>query len=313
MSTPDAQTISFVFAEAIKAGIHGSARSKQAAAGQLGPSNIGFCRQKAALMTKGVKATDSTPVWAAGVGTAIHNFVESIIKVQFPDWIVEQERVTATLPNGAEVSGTPDIVAPDWNAIIDLKTKDGLEYVARYGSDQSNKFQRHLYLLGAIEKGWLDPTKPIYVCNVYLDRSGATEMPYVEIEEADWSLTDQISSWIDDVTYAVVNNEDAERDVAAPVCEKICEFFTACRGSLPDENSEYISDPELVGAIDMYVEGQRLEKEAKRLKDEAKAMLVGVSGSTGRYQARWTYINGSQVPSFERAGYERLDVRKVRS
>jgi hypothetical protein len=65
-----------------------SARSVQASEGRLGPSDIGFCRQKAALMVRGVEATDAPPKWAAAVGTAVHNYVEAAIKQMFPDWTI---------------------------------------------------------------------------------------------------------------------------------------------------------------------------------------------------------------------------------
>jgi hypothetical protein len=97
------------------------------------------------------------------------------------------------------------------------------------------------------------------------------------------------------------------------VCEKICEFFTACRGSLPDSHDPaLIEDPDLISAVEMYVEGGELEKTAKRLKDEAKAMLVGVNGSTKTHQVRWTEVGPSEVKASYRDGYTKIDIRKVR-
>ena len=113
---------------ALKAYMDNSSRSMQAAEGRLGPSDIGFCRQKAALMTMGVEPTDSSPKWAAAVGTSIHNYVEAAIKEMFPDWIlgsIDNLRVTAKLPSGAEISGHPDIVIPNENTVLDIKTVDG--------------------------------------------------------------------------------------------------------------------------------------------------------------------------------------------
>ena len=299
----------------IRNGQENSARTQQSRAGKLGPSDFGFCRQKAVLMTKGVAASDAKPMWAAAVGTALHTYIADILGEQFPDWIIEGRghKVTATLPRtGAEVSGTPDYIVPNENLLLDLKTADGLLTVQRQGPSLSHRMQRHLYAMGAIAAGLLDDTKPVFVGNVYVDRSGKDPDPYVTIEEFDPGFTDEIDSWVEDTIYAVRHDEDASRDVAAAVCEKICEFFTVCRGALPAHDSEPITDPTLVGAIDQYVEGRDMEKTGKRLKAEAAAVLDGINGSDGRFQVRWVTTPGSEVPGYFRRESTRIDVRKVR-
>lgn len=302
---------------ALTAYMDNSARSMQADEGRLGPSDIGFCRQKAALMVKGVEATDSNPKWAAAVGTAIHNYVEAAIKQMFPDWLlgsIDDLSVTATLPSGAEISGHPDIVIPDQNTVLDIKTVDGFEWVKREGTSQNHKYQRHLYALGCIQDGMFDKTKPVYVGNVYFDRSGKQPEPLVIVEELDPMLTDEIDHWVTDVIYAVKNGEDASRDIPAAVCERICSHFTACRGALEiNDGGEPITDRDLLAAVDMYTEGRDMEKEGKRLKDEASSRLVGVNGSTGKWQVRWVDVQPSRVEAFDKQGYSRLDIRKARS
>jgi hypothetical protein len=294
-----------------------SARSVQASEGRLGPSDIGFCRQKAALMVRGVEATDAPPKWAAAVGTAVHNYVEAAIKQMFPDWLmgsIDDVTVTATLPSGAQISGHPDIVIPSENTVLDIKTVDGFQWVKREGTSQQHKYQRHLYAMGCIAAGLFDPSKPIYVGNVYFDRSGKQPTPLVFVEEMDPMLTDEIDSWVGDVIYAVKNNEDASRDIPAAVCERICSHFTACRGALEtNDGGELIIDTELVSAVDMYTEARGMEKTAKQMKEEASARLLGVNGSTGQWQVRWVEVQPSKVESFEKNGYSRLDIRKARS
>lgn len=302
---------------ALTAYMDNSARSVQAAEGRLGPSDIGFCRQKAALMVRGVEATDSTPKWAAAVGTAVHNYVEAAIKEMFPDWLVgsiDGVRVTATLPSGAEISGHPDIVIPSENTVLDIKTVDGFAWVKREGTSQQHKFQRHLYAMGLIQDGTLDSSKPVYVGNIYFDRSGKEQEPLVLVEEMDPTLTDEIDSWVGDVIYAVKHNEDASRDIPAAVCERICSHFTACRGALEiNEGGELITDTTLVSAVDMYVEARNMEKTAKQMKEAASAELAGVNGSTGTWQVRWVDVQPSRVEAFDKQGYSRLDIRKARS
>ena len=308
---------SIAISAALTAHMDNSARSVQASEGRLGPSDIGFCRQKAALMTRGVEATDSNPKWAAAVGTAIHNYVEAAIKQMFPEWLVgsiDNMAVAAVLPSGAIISGHPDIVIPDQNTVLDIKTVDGFAWVKREGTSQQHKYQRHLYAMGCIQAGIFDDSKPVYVGNVYFDRSGKEQQPLVIVEEYDPTLTDEIDSWISDVIYAVKNNEDASRDIPSPVCERICSHFTACRGGLAiNDGGEQITDQTLTSAVDMYVEARNMEKTAKQMKDEASAILSGVNGTTGAWQVRWVEVQPSRVEAFDKQGYSRLDIRKTRT
>lgn len=294
-----------------------SPRSMQADEGRLGPSDIGFCRQKAALMIKGVDATDAPPKWAAAVGTAVHNYVEAAIKGMFPDWLlgsIDDLSVTATLPSGAEISGHPDIVIPDANTVLDIKTVDGFAWVKREGTSQQHKYQRHLYAMGCLQAGLFDDDKPVYVGNIYFDRSGKQAEPLAIVEEMDPMLTDEIDSWVQDVIYAVKHGEDASRDIPAAVCERICSHFTACRGALEiGQGGELITDSELLAAVDMYTEARNMEKTAKQMKDEASSRLAGVNGSTGAWQVRWVEVQPSRVEAFDKQGYSRLDIRKARS
>ena len=301
---------------ALTAFMDNSARTVQSDEGRLGPSDIGFCRQKAALMTRGVEATDSNPKWAAAVGTAVHNYVETALKSMFPTWLmgsIDDVTVTATLPSGATISGHPDIVIPEDNTVLDIKTVDGFQWIKREGTSQQHKYQRHLYAMGCIAAGLFDKTKPVYVGNVYFDRSGKEPVPMVFVEELDPTLTDEIDGWITDVIYAVTNKEDASRDIPSAVCEKICSHFTACRGGLQsNDEGDQIVDNDLVSAVEMYVEGRSMEKTAKQMKDEAVSILAGINGATQNWQVRWVNVQPSRVDSFEKQGYSRLDIRKVR-
>jgi hypothetical protein len=290
-----------------------SPRSQQSRDGILGPSDLGFCRQKAVLTIRGVPDSDEQSIAAAQIGTAVHEYVAKAFKARHPDWIIDDHKVTATFPSGAAIAGTPDIIAPEWNAIIDVKTVDGFAWVKREGTSQNHKYQRHAYALGAVQEGLLDDSRTVYVGNLYIDRSGKESEPYFVIEEFDPTLTDEIDSWIEDVIYAVKNGEDGQRDIPAAVCERICSKFTACRGELEThEGGEFIEDPALISAIGMYVEARDLSKQADQMKKEAQARLLGVNGRTSDYQVRWVDVAPTTVESFEKVGYSRMDVRKVR-
>jgi hypothetical protein len=290
-------------------------RSKQSREGILGPSDIGFCRQKAALVSKQVTPTDNPPKWSAAVGTAMHTYIEAALKENL-GWLVgsiDHIKTTATLPSGAQISGHPDIVVPNRNAVLDIKTVNGFEWTRRNGPSTSHKYQRHLYALGLLQQGVLSDSEPVIVGNVYFDRSGKESEPLVFAEEMDNSLTSEIDQWVEDVIYAVQNNQDASRDVAAAVCEQICEFFTVCRGSLEvHDGQEVIKDDYLLSAIDMYIAGREQENQGKQMKKEASERLSNVTGITPTHQIRWVHVGPSTMQSYERAGHDRLDVRKRR-
>ncbi len=311
------QTIASMIDMAVKAGIENEPRTQQSRAGLIGPSDIGFCRNKAALTIKEIAPTDSTSPWAAVVGVAMHKHVGDFLEKAFGDtWLIEKQRVTATLPRTqAQITGTPDYVVPDFNLILDAKTVDGLKKVQTYGPTQGHRFQRHLYAMGAIDAGLLDPAKQVYVGNVYIDVGrGNPDDPkvWVTVEPMDDALTDEIDSWVEDVIYAVHQGEDASRDIASPVCERFCEFFTICRGSLPMRDSEPLDDPEILQAVDMYVKGREMAKEGDQMKKEASAVLTGLNGSTGEWQVRTVVVGEQDIPGYKRKSSTRLDVRKVR-
>ena len=295
-------------------------RTQQSHAGDIGPSDIGFCRQKVALMLKGVQQSDSKSIWAAEVGRALHAHVLAQFKEAAPDRFLTEthdlERLTVPINLSSGVSivhpGHPDMVDLELNAVIDIKTVDGLSVIRRSGPSTSQRFQRWLYGKGCVDAGVLDPSKPVYVGNLWFDRSGSDENPHLDLEEFTPELGFEIEQWIDDTIYAVKHDEDASRDVAAPVCEVICEFFTVCRGTLPDQNADVITDQSVIDAVRAYREGMELEKQGKALKRDSKAMLEGISGMADGFQIRWTYVGDSEVAATIRQGHHRLDVRPAR-
>jgi hypothetical protein len=309
----DIASLSAALTAAINDYSYSDPRSKQSRDGILGPSDLGFCRQKAVLTTRGAARTDNTNEAPARIGTAIHRYLADAFQSADMGWIADSEKVTATFPSGAAISGTPDLICVNENAIIDVKTVDGFEWVKRNGTSQNHKYQRHAYALGALQSGLLNKDKTVYVGNMYIDRSGKEQEPYFIIEEFDPRLTSEVDAWIQDVIYAVKNGEDGSRDVAAPICEKICPFFTTCRGGLEvHDGQDVITDPHILSAVDLYVEGDRLAKQGDKMKQQAKEELRGVNGTTGEFQVRWTHVNATTIPETMRAAYDRMDVRKSR-
>jgi len=253
------------------------------------------------------------------MGTAIHTYLAKVFKQMHPDWIIPEvdwepgRKITATFPSGVEVTGTPDQIDPDANAVVDVKTVNEFDWVKNEGTSQSNRYQRHTYALACIQNGLLDPTRTIYVGNLYVMRGGSDEV-YLDMEEFDPTLTDEIDSWIEDVIYAMKTGEEASKDLPAPRCQMLCEFYGACRGGLPDSHDPMmITDEESKKALRMYVRGRDMEKEAKQLKAAASAHLVGVNGSDGEWQIRWTETAAVEVAGFVRKASTRIDVSPVKT
>lgn len=301
-----------VISTALRTHMDNTPRSRQAQQGRLGASDLGFCRNKAALKQRRVTPSDSKRIMPLMLGNALHAHILGILGEMFPTWLIEKVHVTATLPSGRQVPGTPDIIVPEWNCLADLKGVDGFSWVKRTGVSENYAFQRHCYLLGALEKGYLDKDRPILLAEVYVDRSGAEDQVYVITDEPDWTLTAKIDSWLDEVDQATRTHSDAPRDIAAPVCERICEYFTVCRGGLPMREDEEITDASLLEAVQMHLDAGEKEREAKKMKDAAKIVLNGVNGSTPTHTVRWTEVGESSV-EYKRDSYMRLDIRKRRT
>lgn len=316
---PSAGQLSDAVSLGIHIGMEAEDRTQQSLQGIIGPSDVGFCRNKAALMIRQVPPSDVKSKWAAAMGTAADDYVSAKLAQSFPQWLFhprnpDKTKLRATLDNGMVIPGTPDIIIPEWNMLVDLKTKDGLATIRRNGPDQSNRYQRFIYVVAAVQAGILTRDRPLFEGNIFMDRSGHDDEPYVEYGEVMWDLEMvAVCDWLNDVTYAVVQQEDASRDIPAPLCERICEFFSVCRGTLPTSEPVLIEDPVLVDALHSYDEGRTMAKEGEQLKKESKRMLEGVNGSDGELQVRWTYVNPTVIDTYDRNGYDKIDVRKVKN
>lgn len=295
-------------------------RTHQGRSGYIGPSDLGFCRQKALLTMKQVEATDVTEgeigMWPADVGSALHEWVDEAFDMFGDGWVrgAEHGRVTATFPeSNAQVSGTFDMVKPSWNLLVDVKTVDGFGWVKHKGPSQNYLFQAVAYALGCIADGLL-VEEGLRIAWVFLDRSGKEKRPYVLCIDYDPTVVFQVDQWISDVIYARQHDEDASRDIPAERCEAMCRFFTVCRGVMEDSHDPVlIDDPEQADAARTYLEARKAKDEASRLMDAAKQQLQGVSGATeDGVQVRWVHVSRGTVPAYDRAEYDKLTVRQMR-
>lgn len=301
------------------------ARSQQAASGGLGMSSLGFCRNHAVLTLRQTKHDEpdipdtgiEITSWPAQVGSAIHEWIDKAVADLDILTGKHMGAVTASFPqSGTQISGMPDLYLPGENLLLDVKTKNRLEYAKRMGPDQNNVFQRHAYAMGLIDAGIARDDGTLMVGNVFFDRSGADRRPYVVVSSFDPTLTPQIDMWIEDVVYAYTHNEEASQDKPYDFCVNYCEFFTTCRGGVMEDTHDptLILDEEVLTAVGMYAEGQALAREARRLQDAAKPLLVEANGRAVvdgvPYQVRHTEVQASE---FKRAAHSRLDVKRMKA
>lgn len=90
-----------------------------------------------------------------------------------------------------------------------------------------------------------------------------------------------------------------------------CAFYTECRGGLTPDVEGLIEDEPTLTAIDMYNQGKAMERDGKKLADQAKKQLVGIQGSTGDLIVYWTHVGEATLPASTRRGYDRLNIRSV--
>ena len=308
-------------ADAVYASIQNAAdntdRAQQAKEFVLGVSNLGHCRQHAVLAIRQTPPSDVRDKTAAFIGRVLGDAIEAQMAIDHPDWEFQQLG-TVEFPSGGNLDGHTDIVIP-WSAataeypqgVWDLKSKDKLEVVKRYGQTTQQKYQLISYADAMIREGKLNPNEPIWLCDVYFDRSGSTPECYSIGFWYDPNDMEEIDSWVGDVIYAAAHNEDASRDMPREFCWKYCEYATICRGNDTDVQG-LITDPEIKAAVDMYREGLDLKNEGEKLQKQAKAIIPsGLAGSTGRNNVRWIHVSESKRKESVVAAYDRLDIKPV--
>lgn len=306
--TPD--QLALTVRDAIRSHTMGSARSQQSAAKLIGISEIGGCRAYLARMILQLPF-DERPEdikWAAFVGTAVGDRLEMALRATI-EGAFTQVPLTATFPSGLKISGSADVVLAG-ASIMDFKTVNGLEMVRRNGASFQQRAQANTYLLAAIQAG-LVPEDGLWHL-VFVDRSGADDMPHVISEPYDPDLTAIVSQRLEDVMYAALRDLDsAPRDMPNDWCIKACGFFSTCRGRDEHQVQGLIEDEGHRLAVKEYQEGKRLEKAGKALAAEAKEVLLGVAGSTGETEVSWTVVPETTIETYTRSAYARLTMRKV--
>lgn len=326
---------------------NGTERSKQQQDMFIGISTLGHCRNYAALMLKQTPFSDVRDKTAAFYGTVAGDAIEAQLFKDHPEWKI-QEKLVFPIPSGGEIPGTTDVVVPwegsvtfeEWmtqfeydeetgemllderglpvidgaplymQGIWDGKSKAELETIKKSGPSRQQIFQVHAYAKAAIAKGLLNPDYPILVGDVFFDRSGKDVVPHAIFHVYSEDVIGFIDEWINDVTYAVLNGQEAEKDMSRDWCWNWCEYATICRGFDTDTRG-LIEDPEALASVERYREAQEMATAAEKIKKALKPTLEHVQGSTGTHNVRWLEIGEAEMKGYTRKAYRKLDIRPI--
>lgn len=259
---------------------------------KLGPSELGSCREYVRNVMIGAPRQEAD-VWptAAVVGTLMGEHVEDVLGNAWG--VPTQVPVTATLPNGLQVSGHADIVLPEENAVVDIKTKDQLAGVEKEGALLDNCVQISVYALGLVQAGVLSEGATAHL--LYIDRSGNQQ--YIHEVTLTWeemvAYIDVCMDRLNDVIEAQehIDNGEVEyardlRDKTPPFCYServLCPFRDLCWKGSDSEwypTNREITDPETVELVRSYAEVRDQQKAYESMRREKRERLVGVTGIT---------------------------------
>lgn len=291
--------------EMVRDGVVSSDRHHQSKQGTLGPSDFGGCRRRARYLLDRAPQQES-PYWlGSALGTAWHKHLEGLL-ADDPQWRTEV-RVTAALPTGGSVSGTCDLIGPQY--VADHKTVGDVAWIRSTGVKDQHWVQVHLYALGAIQAG-LVQEEGLTVCVAYWDRSGRQQEPVVFEAPYDPEVVQRAAQWLEEVTGAE-SPESMLRDEVPSTCYALCPFVGQCRGGEVDDAD--LASPEIVLAVRTIMDVRKEIKELERLKNDAQAKLDNLPGGVvAGCRVSWTHVPEKEVPGYTRRAYDRLSVTKIR-
>lgn len=277
--------------QAIRRQVFESPRSKQV---ELGISDLGTCRQRNLYQLRQTPRDGRGAALPAFCGIAIGDHTEQAL-AHLPDLhVVTQKRVTATITDPMDsreysYPGTIDLWIPDTPhgpAVIDVKTVNGFDLVKRLGPTLQQNMQLHLGALGLRQADLLENLSHAWVANLWIDRSGQEEEPYVLARPYDPSIIDHAVAWARDIHGAHRERRDTVRDKQEWWCERFCDFYTTCRPR-DHEPDDAALDEDVSAAVNAYLEGTEMSATGGRLKAQARNALRGVEGATGTHRVRW--------------------------
>lgn len=290
-------------------------RTQQQEEHRIGASELGHCRSYLKHMVIGTEYDFmEDPKWEAFIGTAVGDLTEAAYLAEHPGSMTQVD-FEAVLPSGKTIPCHADIVDTQADILIDIKTKNGLAAIRRDKEpSRQHKWQVAVYRLGLIQAGLLTENSRVFL--VYMDRSGSEYVPVTYEVVVDENVYQEIEDFINDALYAVVNDVEAPKDKEWDFCSRYCPFFSTCRGG-DTLASGLIEDEGAALALKHRIEAMAVIKEQEALKKEADNTLRAyaekggyIVTDEGPYELSLTYVNPTHIKAHDKAGYDRMNVRK---
>ncbi|MGO2600837.1 MAG: hypothetical protein ACTH7X_08620 [Brevibacterium aurantiacum] len=257
----------------------------------MGPSGLGGCRERIRqqLFEGWSEPEGDEPEWnaAAVIGTLIGAHAEDAYAKAHNGG--SEVSITTKLPCGISVSGSTDLILPEDNRIVDIKTKARIADASQYGPSFTYFAQIATYTLGAVQMGKLKEGASGTLC--YIGRSGQDKEP--------WSVTltwEQILEVIDEVDARIrlildvqkrlleATDDEARKGIVDEIrdCSPAYALATGCPCMIGAEwePTEQLTDPEVVENARRYVEAKTAADDWKGAQDRLKQELRGWSGIT---------------------------------
>lgn len=255
---------------------------------EIGLSELYDCEAAIGYKLDETWPSDDPDLWGAIRGTLLHDGIERIRKAAHPDHEF-----------GTEVfygrPGHVDEFVPAEHEVIDWKTSK-LENIAVWLHDAESTIGKWAqvtgYAAGLIDKGLLDESLAVVslIC-IPVDGKFADwvklTMPF------DRSIADVGLARVDDIAARRAAGEQLRRQKPYSWCSAWCEFFTLCRDPLPPE-SEEITDPELVAAIDLYGTVAEVASAADKEKKRVAPLIRGLRGTAKGWRISMTNPSGTK-------------------
>lgn len=242
----------------------------------LGLSSIGGCREYLRASIMGDPKDDEGLKWAAYVGTALGDYVESYL--QSLTGAHTQETVTVKLLDG-QIVATGHLDARWDSDLVDLKTKDGLADVRREGPSFKYQAQLACYFMGCVQMKKLDTNA--YAHLVFLDRSGSDPDPYVWT--MDWErcllIIEALEARLMGLATALATGQERGylRDEPESWCYYTgCPFYSKCwDGYMPTER---ITNEKEIAALLAFDDARTNAKDWDEIRRTRRDELQGVEG-----------------------------------
>lgn len=241
----------------------------------VGWSEVGGCRAALGFRLDGAWATDETDTWAAQRGTALGDYLETILAA--PGVRTQVDTTYRGIP------GHADIVEPD--AVDDLKTTS-LANSKLWADDHSllrpKRIQVHGYAAGLVDAGELPADCTVRLLVIPVDGTFADWWAYEE--PFDRALADEGADRLEWVRERMAAGMPLPKDKPVHFCQSWCPFVSLCREPGEADDGAEITDPEYAAAVAAYGEANARYSEAEKTKKRLAPMIRGLRGTAGEWR-----------------------------